>query len=159
MDWNGPVNPAIHRNALQTTKCYNKYNVQVDKRVGDPMDKKKTTDNINLAWEFRVLCSDESCIGVIGPDKRCRECGRLYEGELPPNFKESAMKEDDKEDREDLPFEDAGVEGLEEDDDADADDPMADDEWANRILCSDESCIGVIGPDGRCKDCGKVHED
>ena len=22
-------------------------------------------------------------------------------------------------------------------------------EWENRILCSDESCIGVIGPDGR----------
>jgi hypothetical protein len=28
-------------------------------------------------------------------------------------------------------------------------------EWAHRVLCSDESCIGVIGPDGRCKECGK----
>lgn len=155
MDWNGPVNPAIHRNALQTTKCYNKYNIKGDKRVGEAMDKKKTKDNIDLAWKFRVLCSDESCIGVIGPNKRCRECGRLYEGQLPSNFEELAMKEVN--DKEDLPFEDARVEGLEADDDAD--EPIVDDEWANRILCSDESCIGVIGPDGRCKDCGKAHDE
>ena len=31
------------------------------------------------------------------------------------------------------------------------------DEWENRKLCSDESCIGVIGPDGRCKECGKPY--
>ncbi|MDR1166620.1 MAG: zinc ribbon domain-containing protein [Deltaproteobacteria bacterium] len=24
-----------------------------------------------------------------------------------------------------------------------------------RQLCSDESCIGIIGPDGLCTDCGK----
>ena len=34
------------------------------------------------------------------------------------------------------------------DDDGDID-------WENRTLCVDESCIGVIGPDGRCKECGK----
>jgi len=28
-------------------------------------------------------------------------------------------------------------------------------DWNNRILCSDESCIGIIGPDGCCKECGK----
>ncbi len=28
-------------------------------------------------------------------------------------------------------------------------------EWADRRLCSDGNCIGVIGPDGRCKECGK----
>jgi len=31
----------------------------------------------------------------------------------------------------------------------------ADIEWQNRTLCSDESCTGVIGPDGLCKECGK----
>ena len=31
-----------------------------------------------------------------------------------------------------------------------------DDDWENRILCSDEGCIGVVGPDGRCKECGKA---
>ena len=30
--------------------------------------------------------------------------------------------------------------------------------WVNRILCSDESCIGVIGADGRCKECGKPYK-
>ena len=34
----------------------------------------------------------------------------------------------------------------------------ADLEWENRTLCVDESCIGVIGPDGRCKECGKPFE-
>ena len=29
--------------------------------------------------------------------------------------------------------------------------------WENRILCSDESCIGVIGPHGQCKECGKPY--
>ena len=26
----------------------------------------------NIDWETRVLCSDESCIGTIGPDGKCR---------------------------------------------------------------------------------------
>lgn len=28
-------------------------------------------------------------------------------------------------------------------------------EWQQRQLCPDGACIGVIGPDGRCKICGK----
>jgi preprotein translocase subunit YajC len=27
----------------------------------------------------------------------------------------------------------------------------------DRILCSEGSCIGVVGPDGRCKSCGKIY--
>jgi hypothetical protein len=30
----------------------------------------------------------------------------------------------------------------------------SDDDWDNRVLCGDGSCIGVIGPDGKCKECG-----
>ena len=40
-------------------------------------ENKKQTD---LEWERRTLCSDESCIGVIGPDGRCKECGKRYKG-------------------------------------------------------------------------------
>jgi hypothetical protein len=29
-------------------------------------------------------------------------------------------------------------------------------EWAQRYLCPDGSCIGVIGPDGTCKVCGRA---
>ena len=36
---------------------------------------------------------------------------------------------------------------------------QSDNDWENRILCSDGNCIGVIGPDGRCKECGKKYED
>jgi len=34
----------------------------------------------------------------------------------------------------------------------------ADSDWDNRLLCSDGSCIGIIGADGRCKECGKPME-
>jgi hypothetical protein len=30
------------------------------------------------------------------------------------------------------------------------------DSFENRVLCSDGNCIGVIGPEGRCKVCGRV---
>jgi hypothetical protein len=32
-----------------------------------------------------------------------------------------------------------------------------DDSFSNRVLCSDGTCIGVIGPDGKCKECGKPY--
>jgi len=30
------------------------------------------------------------------------------------------------------------------------------DEWDQRVVCPDGACIGVIGPDGLCKVCGRV---
>jgi hypothetical protein len=33
-----------------------------------------------------------------------------------------------------------------------------DSDWDNRVLCSDGNCIGVIGPDGNCKECGKPYD-
>jgi hypothetical protein len=91
-------------------------------------------------WENRTLCSDESCIGVIGPDGRCKECGKLNE--------ESQPAESD---------EPQGV--AEPDNDiAESEPAQADNDWENRTLCSDGSCIGVIGPNGRCKECGKPYK-
>ena len=37
----------------------------------------------DLEWEKRTLCSDGNCIGVIGADGRCKECGKVYDGDLP----------------------------------------------------------------------------
>lgn len=34
---------------------------------------------------------------------------------------------------------------------------LPDSDWENRKLCSDGNCIGVIGADGRCKECGKPY--
>ena len=99
-------------------------------------------------WARRVLCSDESCIGVIGPDGRCKECGKPYEGEL-PDIEESAQKTEDVSKSESEP-EDIAAEDPEEGDD---------DDWSRRKLCSDGNCIGVIGPNGKCKECGKPYTE
>ena len=118
-------------------------------------ESKSLTD---VEWEQRTLCSDESCIGVIGPDGRCKECGLPYESEKQQDFSEehaasdSEAEEEVAEDDED----DEGDEEVAQDDEEDAD---TDIEWEQRTLCRDESCIGVIGPDGRCKECGLPYED
>jgi hypothetical protein len=119
------------------------------------IDEEKVTDS---EWNRRVLCSDESCIGVIGPDGRCKECGRRYEGELPASFSQPSdpsaadtsptvqarhptdLKSASPADRMD----------AEEDNSV-----VADEEWERRRLCDDGNCIGTIGPDGRCSTCGK----
>ena len=105
-------------------------------------------------WENRVLCSDESCIGVIGPDGRCKECGLPYKGKLPETFPEGPTSEVNQTQDETLTDNtgdnDASDETAEGNESTDLDD-----EWARRKLCVDEGCIGVIGPDGRCKECGK----
>ena len=112
------------------------------------MTDKKKRSRADIEWENRTLCSDESCIGVIGPDGRCKECGLPYEGEFTPLEDESDVTDVDEEvvdTEEEFPEDD-------QDDDVDID-------WENRTLCIDESCIGVVGPDGRCKECGKPYEE
>jgi hypothetical protein len=108
-------------------------------------------------WDRRVLCSDGNCIGIIGADGRCKTCGKSYEGELPlseTDFKTIAddeasesMDAEPEADRSSDPVEEPFVD----------DDRPADGDWENRTLCIDESCIGVVGPDGRCKECGKPY--
>ena len=93
-------------------------------------------------WENRILCSDENCIGVIGPDGRCKECGKAYKD------KEPQAGEMDTAPSDAAPQEDPDVKPA----------TRFDDDWESRTLCSDESCIGVIGPDGRCKECGRPYE-
>ncbi len=91
----------------------------------------------NEDWEKRILCSDESCIGTIGPEGLCKECGKVYKGKLPAGHGTPENKPA------------AEPEPVQTSSDSD------DDDWEKRILCSDESCIGVIGPNGKCKECGK----
>ena len=93
----------------------------------------------NEDWGKRILCSDESCIGTIGPDGKCKECGKPYEGELPSNQSTSVEQTITAE----VPKPVSSKTNMEVDD------------WDKRVLCSDESCIGTIGSDGKCKECGK----
>jgi hypothetical protein len=114
----------------------------------DEEDKETEAD---IDWENRMLCSDENCIGVIGSDGRCKECGKPYDSALNvtehPN---QAAADNDEAEADEAGFaaEDNTVAGEEE---ATEEDP----DWETRILCSDGNCIGVIGSDGRCKECGK----
>ena len=101
-------------------------------------------------WDNRVLCSDGNCIGVIGSDGRCKECGKKYEGDLPTL---SSLEDDDQPVAEEADESSPGTTELPE-----ATDAPVDDEWENRVLCSDGNCIGIIGLDGKCKECGKPRE-
>ena len=93
----------------------------------------------NDDWEKRILCSDESCIGTIGPNGKCGECGKTYEGELPAEHSVSGDK----------------TVATEEQEQVAAKIDKYSDDWEKRVLCSDESCIGTIGEDDRCRECGK----
>jgi hypothetical protein len=90
----------------------------------------------------RRLCGDGACIGVIGPDGRCKVCSRPDDGGSQESFGAVGLSDDD--DDED------GAMAAEPDDGAGFD--------PGRKLCVEGSCIGVIGPDGRCGVCGRSAE-
>jgi hypothetical protein len=128
----------------------------------NPSDEDESTEEID--WDRRILCSDENCIGVVGRDGRCKECGKPYEGELPAGFSLDRTEPPPASPTEaegpgappagpvgeDIPPNNENAAPA-----ADVDD---DSDWENRTLCSDGNCIGVIGPDGRCKECGKPYQ-
>ena len=119
-----------------------------------PNEDEQGTNQSDSDWDNRILCSDGSCIGVIGPDGHCKECGKKYEGTLPETIvadNESRSEgEDEPRTGADMDAQPAADASLREETEAD--------DWVNRQLCSDGNCIGVIGPDGRCKECGKTLE-
>jgi hypothetical protein len=94
----------------------------------------------------RKLCPDGSCVGIIGSDGKCTVCGAADPGgeaELAPAPWE---RDDDRHEAsegapaDESPGADASGSGF---------DP-------NRRLCSDDTCIGVVGNDNRCAVCGKA---
>jgi len=114
------------------------------------MSKVRQKTQADIEWQNRTLCVDESCIGVVGPDGRCKECGKPYEGFTPPSEESLAVDIDSSQEQE--------VAVADETDASDVSEIQFDDNWENRTLCRDDSCIGVIGPDGRCKECGKPYK-
>ena len=94
----------------------------------------------------RVLCPDGACIGVIGPDGRCKVCSTVLEGFTASDAADATDS---------LSPADSG----DETDDFDPEPDEADDDGeldlSTRELCPDGECIGVLGPDGNCKACGK----
>ena len=104
----------------------------------------------DLDWENRRLCSDDSCIGVIGSDNRCRVCGLLDTKTTADSDRSSHSSSTVQEEAKEEPF--AEEQAPEPEVSGDAEDTA----WEDRKLCSDESCIGTIGPDGRCSICGQT---
>lgn len=93
----------------------------------------------------RRLCPDGACVGVIGPDGRCPVCG-AEDSEAPRGLSADAFvggcaTEPQNEDEDEVPPLDATADAS----------PAFE---ASRGLCPDGACVGVIGPDGRCKVCG-----
>ena len=91
-------------------------------------------------WGKRILCRDESCIGTIGSDGLCRECSKPYK--TPLNATTDTAYEIIEKPK---PVNDHII---------NIESTVSDEEWEKRVLCRDESCIGTIGLDGRCRECG-----
>jgi hypothetical protein len=105
-------------------------------------------------WDQRQLCQDGACVGVIGPDGTCKVCGRVAPdwGDERRRGLVAAAAEDGEGDATE------GDGGGDEDEISPAA-PAALGElavWQRRRLCPDGACVGVIGPDGTCKVCGKA---
>jgi hypothetical protein len=96
----------------------------------------------------RRLCPDGSCVGIIGSDGKCTVCGTADPGGEATAASTSWDGEDDQHDAADGDPADGSLA-------AEAGEPGF---APNRRLCSDDSCIGVIGQDNRCSECGKLAE-
>jgi hypothetical protein len=118
----------------------------------------------DVEWEQRRLCADGGCIGVAGPDGRCKVCGKLVPDAGGP-FRASPLDvAGDQDEDEDYDGDGDGEGGDGEGDLADAAEvkvaivegaAAAEDFADERELCPDGACIGLIGTDGSCKVCGK----
>ncbi len=115
--------------------------------------------------DHRRLCSDGGCIGVLGPDGSCKECGRVGDDVTSdPRLRGFSVSQED----DDAPTDEEEAVQWEEqqEDDGTDDDRNGDDvsrakndlpsTFADRRLCPDGACIGVVGTDGSCPECGSV---
>jgi hypothetical protein len=106
-------------------------------------------------WDRRQLCTDGSCIGVIGVDGLCKVCGSAAPDWISEHGNQTISVE----------YRDSEVDREDDEDDSDPEsiDPSAPSvpaaalaEWSERQLCPEGNCIGLLGEDGRCKVCGTV---
>jgi hypothetical protein len=103
-------------------------------------------EETGFTLEGRVLCGDDSCVGTVGPDKRCKVCGKPCEGDAEVGSGATVQGSDDVERARPAVADDASAENRPGDDDAAP---------GERMCCPDDACIGIIGPNGECGICGK----
>lgn len=93
----------------------------------------------------RELCIDGACVGLVGPDGRCKVCG-LAAREGTPYREAPATPPDELVPGADVELVSAPT----------APTAPTGDDWEDRRLCADGACIGVLGADGRCTTCGRA---
>jgi hypothetical protein len=124
-------------------------------------------------WDYREVCSDGSCVGVIGADGTCKVCGTISptwdnereRGMVDEDAGDDTEEDQDLEDDEGADTEEDGADGADGADGPDDDDselaalapgaPEGDYEWTRRRLCPDGACVGVLGANQVCSVCGK----
>jgi hypothetical protein len=86
-------------------------------------------------FAHRELCPDGACLGLVGPDGRCKVCHMISPSSVrDPRLAALAAPI--------APTPNPGPGAAE------------DDAFDDRVLCADGACTGVVGADGRCKVCG-----
>ncbi len=104
----------------------------------------------------RQLCPDGACVGLLDSQRVCKECG-LVDSDATADPRLRGLKHE--------PIEpEAAVQtpATINDDTHDIDDDVQDadddapEDFADRRLCPDGACIGVVGSDGLCGECGAV---
>ena len=95
----------------------------------------------------RKLCPDGSCVGIIADDGKCTVCGTSGADGDGLNAQDPSTSESGGESDVEAEVEPEAIERAPESS-ASGFDP-------NRRLCGDDTCIGVIGEDNRCRVCGK----
>ena len=109
-------------------------------------------DEIEFNPKGRRLCPDGSCVGLIGPDGRCGECGRVA-GPLASAGGGEPLRQPDEEDdgtgaaaeaTSETPAEAAPRSGG-----GGEFDPA-------RRLCDDGACVGVLDANRKCNVCGRM---
>src|SRR5690242_1479866 len=95
--------------------------------------------DLDLDLDARQLCADGACTGVVGADGRCRVCGGAADAL-------SASPAPGVSGSEPAPMPESAAASREAPGEAELD-------LEDRRLCPDGACLGLLGPDGRCKIC------
>jgi hypothetical protein len=109
-------------------------------------------DDKTFSLEDRILCADGACIGLVGSDGHCKLCGKIYEGDVSLVEKDAARDADQANLSDDPGPMNKEIEALKKE--LEEQDLKAENEL-ERTCCPDDTCIGIIGVDGKCGTCGK----
>jgi len=111
-------------------------------------DSRQPTADSSDFDENRQLCDDGNCLGVI-VDGKCNVCGLVVAIALTsPRDPSSGQTGEAISPRDPSSGQTGGARaGSGTDDEGDFDE--------DRQLCPDGACTGVIGSDGKCKECGR----